>query len=201
MKLILIASSLLISATLLAQTTPPQASKPKEGTTSLSAVFGHNDRLKILSFDNRPIIGTAYSRTVDGIWLPESEDSSKSLAFPQQVNIRCVQPLKTCYETSVTLAVVPISVAIQEIAQEEYTIYSWDAHGLVASYGGDEESGSKCQRHVLTMDFESGAVSVSDIPTHKKGCEMFKETDSYRLQRGNYYVDTTPGNDADKPRK
>jgi len=51
------------------------------------------------------------------------------------------------------------------------------------------------------MDFDSGAVSVSDIPTHKKGCEMFQQTDSYRLQRGNYYVDTTPGNDADKPKK
>ena len=60
---------------------------------------------------------------------------------------------------------------------------------------------SRCQRHVLTMDFDSGAVSVADIPTHKKGCEALKETDSYRLVRGNYYVGTSPGNNMDKPKK
>jgi hypothetical protein len=69
----------------------------------------------------------------------------------------------------------------------------------LASYGGD--SASRCQRHVLTMDFDSGAVSVSDIPTRKKGCEAFTETDSYRLVRGNYYVDTSPGNNMDKSKK
>ena len=51
------------------------------------------------------------------------------------------------------------------------------------------------------MSFRSGSVSTSDIPTHEKGCEMFPETDTYRLVRGQYYVDTTPGNDAEKPTK
>jgi len=92
-------------------------------------------------------------------------------------------------------------VAIQEIEDEDYDVSSWDAHGLLASYGGDEVSGSRYQRHVLTMEFESGAVSISDIPTHKKGCEAFTEANSYRLVRGNYYVDTSPGNDMDKPKK
>lgn len=55
----------------------------------------------------------------------------------------------------------------------------------------------KCH-HVLTMTFDSGAVSSADIPTHEKGCEAFPETNSYRLARGNYYVDTSPANDMDK---
>ena len=59
----------------------------------------------------------------------------------------------------------------------------------------------RCNRHVLTMTFAAGAVSTSDIPTHEKGCEPFPETNSYRLARGGYYIDTTPGNDAEKPVK
>jgi hypothetical protein len=94
------------------------------------------------------------------------------------------------------------SVGIQELDTVEYAIDRWDDRGLIASYGGNESDPStKCQRHVLTMDFESGAVSVSDIPTHMKGCEAFTVTDSYRLVRGEYYVDTTPNNDGDKPPK
>ena len=30
---------------------------------------------------------------------------------------------------------------------------------------------------------------------------MFTETNTYRLVRGNYWVDTTPDNDFDKPKK
>lgn len=87
-------------------------------------------------------------------------------------------------------------VGIQDLDTTIYDIDQWDEHGLTASYGGDEPS--RCQRHVLTLDFDSGAVSVSDIPTRKVGCEAFTETDSYKLVRGQYYVDTTPGNDLDK---
>jgi hypothetical protein len=103
---------------------------------------------------------------------------------------------KECTEISVTLGVVIVSVSIEDLDTTTYNIDKWDEHGLTASYGGDESS--RCQRHVLTIDFDSGAVSVSDIPTRKAGCEAFTETDSYKLVRGNYYVDTTPGNDLDK---
>ena len=101
---------------------------------------------------------------------------------------------------SVTLGPVKDMVIIKDIDDTMYDVDRWDSHGLTASYGGGVRF-SRCQRHVLTMDFDSGAVSVSDIPTRKKGCEVFTETNSYRLVRGMYYVDTSPGNDMDKVKK
>ena len=167
---------------------------------TLTSMF-HNDRLKTVTLTDGPITGDINMRVVSGFWTAESSDPSKALVFPQQVKITCTHlGLNTCHELIITLAAAVGVVAVQDVDEEEYAIDSWDAHGLVASYGGSEGD-SRCQRHVLTMDFDSGAVSVSDIPTHKKGCEMFKATDSYRLVRGNYYVDTSPGNDMDKPRK
>ncbi len=163
-----------------------------------------NDRLKVLTLPTRPIIGDVDYRTVDGIWVPESKDPGKKLVFPLQVKINCHNfgdNDRKCVEIVVALAPVAMMVSVQDIDSEEYDIDRWDAHGLIASYGGGEGLSSRCQRHVLTMNFESGAVSVSDIPTHKKGCEAFTETDSYRLVRGGYYVDTSPNNDFDKPAK
>lgn len=164
----------------------------------LSAVF-QNERLKALSLPDRPITGDSHYRVVEGFWVSESKDPAKALLFPQQVRIRCTAYRKACTELSVTIAPSPQMVLIQEIDDQDYDINTWDAHGLLASYGDDPSS--RCQRHLLTMDFDSGAVSVSDIPTRKKGCEAFTETNSYRLVQGSYYVDTSPGNDADKPTK
>jgi hypothetical protein len=167
----------------------------------LSDLF-HSGRVKASVLSNSAIIGDSSYRVVEGIWVPESKDPEKALVFPQQVKIQCRNyggDNRGCTEISVTLAPTPILVAVQDIDTDEYEIDSWDANGLVASYGGTDIS-SKCQRHVLTMDFGSGAVSVTDIPTHKKGCEAFTETDSYKLVRGNFYVDTTPNNDSDRPR-
>lgn len=171
----------------------------QEKTTSVTSLF-HNDRLKALRLKDSPITGDTNMRLVTGFWESDSDDPSKTLLFPQQVKITCTHFDKSCKELSVSLAPVVGMVSIQEINEEEYAVDSWDGHGLVASYGGAEVY-SPCQRHVLTMDFDSGAVSVVDIPTHKKGCEALKETDSYRLIQGNYYVDTSPGNDMDRPEK
>jgi hypothetical protein len=181
-------------------TVASSAQEKKTQTENLSALF-HNERLKALTLQDRQIIGDKFSRLVTGIWVSESKDPTKTLVFPQQVRIRCTSYNKTCTEINVTLAPAPGMVSVQDIDDSEYDVTSWDAHGLLASYGGEEGSASQCQHHVLTMDFDSGAVSVSDIPTHRKGCEGFIETDSYRLVRGNYYVDTSPGNDMDKPKK
>jgi hypothetical protein len=166
---------------------------------SVGSVF-HNERLKSLEVKNFSIVGSDQYRMVKGMWFPDSKDPGKALAFPQQVRISCTHFDKLCRELSVTLASIPTMVSVQDIDETDYDVDTWDAHGLIASYGG-EEGNSRCQRHVLTMDFDSGAVSVSDIPTHKKGCEAFTETDSYRLVRGEYYVDTSPKNDMDKPVK
>jgi hypothetical protein len=167
--------------------------------TSHSSVL-HNERLKTLTLKDLPITGNNYTRIASGFWLSESNEPSKAHVFPQQVKIICTHSDKTCRELSVALAAVPVMISVQDIDEDEYAVDSWSAHGLVASYGGGEGY-SRCQRRVLTMDFDSGTVSVSDIPTHKKGCEALQDTDSYRLVRGNYYVDTSPGNDMDKPKK
>ena len=160
----------------------------------------HNDRFKAVTYKDSPIIGPSGYRAVEGIWAPESKHASKALALPLQVRIECdnygVHDRK-CVEISVTLVPMPALVSVQEINTQEYVIDRWDADGLVASYGGGEGS-SPCQRHVLTMDFQSGHVTAVDIPTHKKGCEAFVESNSYHLVRGNYYVDTSPNNDVDK---
>jgi hypothetical protein len=137
-----------------------------------SSVFGTMKPGKTLSLD----------AVASGFWVSESSDPKKALVLPQQVKILCSKFLKECTEISVTLSPVPTLVGIEGVDNTIYDIDQRDDHGLTASYGGDESS--RCQRHVLTMDFESGAVSVSDIPTHKTGCEAFTETDSYKLVRG-----------------
>jgi len=161
----------------------------------------HNDRFKAVTYKDAPIIGTSGSRSAEGIWAPD--DQSKPLALPLQVRIDCDNygtGHRKCLEIDVTLVPMPALVSVQGINTQEYQVDTWDADGLVASYGGGEIS-SRCQRHVLTMDFQSGHVTAVDIPTHKKGCEPFVDSNSYHLVRGNYYVDTSTNNDIDKRRK
>jgi hypothetical protein len=163
-----------------------------------------NERLKRSELNDYPIEtfhGTL--AIVDGMWVPESNDARKALVFPEQVKIICTNAEKSCEELKVVLE--PMSgVVFVDIDHTIWQITSWDAHGLLASYGPDISAlaaSDRCHRHVLAMAFASGAVSTSDIPTHEKSCEIFPETDSYRLARGGYYVDTTPGNDGDSPYK
>jgi hypothetical protein len=159
----------------------------------------HNERLKTYVLPGPPLLkeqSHSFNALATGFWVSESTDPKKALALPQQVKIWCSKNSKECTEISVTLGAVPTLVSIEDVDTTSYGVDKWDERGLTASYGGDESS--RCQRHVLTLDFDSGAVSVADIPTRKAGCEAFTETDSYKLVRGQYYVDTTPGNDLDK---
>jgi hypothetical protein len=163
-----------------------------------------NDRLKTVTLPDSPVVGGDRHRVVAGFWLSESKQPQKVLGFLQQVSIECrnyADLPKECVEISVTIAPEKRMVSIQEIGSATYDVNSWDSRGLVASYGGGVDS--LCVRHRLTMDFSSGAVSLSHIPIRTKGCEALRsiETDSYRLVRGNYYVDTTPGNDVGEMRK
>lgn len=168
-----------------------------QGQTSSGTL--HNERLKTFVLPGSPLLkeqSHLFNALATGFWVAESSDPKKALVLQQQVKIWCLKNTKECTEISVTLGAVPTLVSIQDVDTTSYGVDKWDEHGITASYGGDERS--RCQRHVLTIDFDSGAVSVSDIPTRKTGCETFAETNSYRLVRGNYYVDTTPGNDLDR---
>jgi hypothetical protein len=168
-----------------------------------------NERLKRREFSDSPI-ETLHGTLVfvGGIWVPESKDQRKEMVFPEQVKVTCTNSERTCEELKAVLE--PMSgVVFVDIDQTIWPIISWDKNGLLASYGPEitaSAASERCHRHVLTMTFASGAVSTSDIPTHEKGCEMFPETDSYRLVRGYYYIDTSPGNDdgrayKDRPAK
>ena len=141
----------------------------------------------------------------------ETKDPKNTLLFPEQVTIKpAYSSDKTSEEFENHLGTVGRSrfhtteLTRRSLGGRE-KITAWDEHGLLRDkYDADPSSkkvDERCHRHVLSMSFASGAVSTSDIPTHDKGCETFKQTDSYRLARGQYYVDTTPGNDADKPIK
>lgn len=165
----------------------------------------HNERIKRAELKDYPI--ETFHDTlviVDGMWVSESKVPAKEIVFPEQVKIICTNSEKTCEEMKVILGPMSGVVFIDSIEQTIWPITSWDKNGLLASYGPESPASAasdRCHRHVLAMTFASGAVFTSDIPTHEKGCEMFPETDSYRLARGGYYIDTTPGNDADKPVK
>ena len=180
-----------------------KSTKLPVGAQPTGSLYGaiREERLKRIEDKDYPIPVDNDYRGVDGVWVPESNDPAKALVFPEQVKITCTRSEKTCRELKVTLGALGGMVSIIDIDEIDWPITSWDAHGLLASYGPDVSAtaaSDRCHSHVLTMAFGSGAVSTSDIPTHEKGCEEFFATDSYRLARGTYYVDTTPGNDMDK---
>ena len=153
-------------------------------------------------FESMPIHAQGGFLIVNGIWLPESNKPDDALAFPEQVKITCDQTAKVCTELKVTLSSSEYAgtggmLTIDGPDETDWPISSWDARGLFATYGPSDHGNTsdKCHRHVLTMIFGSGAVSTSDIPTHEKGCEIFFKTNSYRLARGNYWIDVSAGND------
>jgi hypothetical protein len=174
-----------------------------EAAQSTAKLF-HNERLKYTVLPEHPMEGTEYVVVATGILLPESSSSDKDLVFPEQMRITCTRnslypehKQGECAVITEALGVMSGIVMINDPDEDQYEITKWDSEGLTASYTDDFRS--KCQMHVLTIAFKSGIVSDSDIPTRKKGCEIFTETNSYRLKPGFYYVDTTPNNDGDKP--
>jgi hypothetical protein len=172
-----------------------RSSKPRPA--SLSA-FLSNDRLKSEQFPDEPIEVPEYVVVVDGMWMPSPTEPEKSLVFPEQVRIICTQSDMNCRVSTVTLGAVEGMVKIDTIDAEDYPIDTWDKNSIHASMGADKfekpNTPNRCHRHAITISFESGAVIEADVPTGEKGCETFSETNTYRLVRGNYYVDTTPAN-------
>jgi hypothetical protein len=185
---------------------PTKAEQPatKIDSKAPSSLF-HNPRLKSNLFELTEIKigGSEDYRIVDGIWLPESTDPSKRLIFPEQASIWCTRSEMSCEVASIELEVQSGLVNIPPIQHDEYHVDSWGSDSLSASYGpwNVGNLSDKCHRHVLVMNFKSGVVTLSDISTHAEGCEMFAESDTYRLGHGDYYIDTTPNNDADQPKK
>src|SRR6266566_7002967 len=79
-----------------------------------------NQRLKTHLLDGSTMVGDNYERLASGLWVSESKDPSKALAFPMQVKIICTHRDEKCKELSVTLAPVPNFVMVQEVDETEY---------------------------------------------------------------------------------
>lgn len=139
-----------------------------------------------------PIHGTVPYLLASGIL--ENEVPGAQLMFPEQVRVECDAQEKQCKVLQVSFDLDQFGVAIKGPDETDYQIVSWDVKSLFATH--DPDFRDKCHRSVLTISFANWDVSLSDIPTHEKGCEIFKDTNSYRLIQGNYYVDTTPNNDS-----
>jgi hypothetical protein len=168
-------------------------------TLVAQAQIMHNDRFKLNHLPTKPIENVERNRglSVSGVWEPESKAAGKALVFPIQVQIHCStrrlsDRQQVCHVYSVAFGMMPQAVSVQSIDEDDFDVSSWTESGLTAKNEGT------CQDSVLSISFKTGAVLLSDIPNHQDGCGALTEANTYRLARGEYYVDTTPGNDLDK---
>jgi hypothetical protein len=155
-----------------------------------------NNRLKANTYPDTPIKAFMGIAVAGGFWLPE--DSKTQQLFAEQVDISCIKDEAVCHELTIPLGVTQDSIHIMHAEEKLWPINSWNADAILASYGpvltAKPGSGDRCLRHVLSLTLDSGAVSSSVVPTHEKGCEAFQEINASRLVNGNFYIDTTPGN-------
>ena len=114
------------------------ANKEKaKGIPSVFVASAINERIKRAEFKDYPIEVFHDLAIVDGMWVPESKNSAKALVFPEQVRIICTKSEKTCEELKIVLEPTSGVVFIGDIEETSWQITSWDAHGLLASYGPD----------------------------------------------------------------
>lgn len=176
------------------QASPPPVVDYLKNVPLPPSSFWHNDHLKTVVHGDQHILHFGDDQlSVTGIWLPDSGDPSRARLFPEQGRITCIKSEKVCKELLVTLGPDPVSVTIDDVDETDYDIVSWDKSGLTATLGPflwSTKPADRCLRHVLTMDFQSNAVLLTDIPTHVKGCEAISSTDTYRLVWGNYSIET-----------
>jgi hypothetical protein len=146
------------------------------------------------------IVESDGSLDANGIWIPEPDDKAHQLIYPEQTRIICDKREKECFEMQLSFTAAGNDfVMINGPEETIWPIKSWDKKSLLAEYGPLpmlSKLSEKCESHILSIVFEPGTVTTSDIPTHGQGCESIKETTSYRLVSGWYEVDTSPHNDA-----
>jgi len=172
----------------------------------IAALF-QNERLKLFDLPDRPIENSNGYAGVEGVWVAEPSANGNKLLQPEQVDIVCMtnalypdeDKMGECAENRVTLGVMKGMISIMGPDQTVYKITKWDKDGIAAFYTDD--GSSKCHLEILTISFKLGRVLLSEIPTNKQGCEGIDVTDSYRLVRGEYYIDTTEKNNGDKPER
>ncbi len=162
-----------------------------------------HSRLKVQEVAPSPITGDQNLRVIDGVWIPASPEAS-ALFVPEQVRITCSRSEHLCHEIKAVLGQAGDLISIMSVEDVTWKIQTWNGDALTASI--DEEpsasaASGRCQRHVLTLQFQSGTAISTDIPVGGPDCGMFKQANSYRLARGRYVVDLSPGNDLDRSGK
>ena len=181
-----------------------QSAQPPESEVlrQLAKIFVNN-RLKAVTYSDAPIKAFMGIAVADGFWLPE--DTNTQQLFAEQVDISCNKDEGVCHELTIPLAVTQGGVRLMHAEEKLWPISSWSADAILASYGpvatAKPGSGDRCLRHVLSLTLDSGAVSSSLVPTHERGCEAFQATTASRLVYGNFYIDTTPGNNDEEAKK
>lgn len=164
-----------------------------------------SNRIKRDAFDLVPIeTQPDGSFRVEGIWIPQPDTAPNQLVFPEQVTIICDKGNPNCLEMRDEFVAVGDLISIKGPDETYWPIKSWDKNSLFAEYGPwlhSIEGPDKCQKHILSVLFASNTVTTSDIPDHAKGCEEFKETHTYSLASGDYYIDTSPNNNAFRARQ
>ncbi|MGD1108459.1 MAG: hypothetical protein ABR865_15570 [Terracidiphilus sp.] len=175
---------------------------PQQKETNLLKLI-HNDHIKRFEVAIPSlIVEPDGSLDADGIWIPEPDDKAHQLIYPEQARIICNKGEQSCLEMQLSFTSVGNEFVMVNGPEETiWPIKSWDKTSLLAEYGPfpmSSKLSDKCESHVLSIMFASGAVTTSDIPTDREGCEAIKETNSYRLAGGWYDVDTSPHNDAIK---
>ena len=178
------------------------APTPQEQQAAVMKEF-HNDHIKRTEIGASPLVIMPNGDfDADGIWIPEPDDKAHQLIYPEQTRIICNKGDQNCLEMQLTFTAVGDNFVMVNGPEETiWPIKSWNKTSLLAGYGPLpmlSKLSEKCESHVLSIVFESGTVTTSDIPTHGEGCEAMKETNTYRLASGWYEIDTSPHNDAIK---
>jgi hypothetical protein len=157
----------------------------------------NNTRFKMLRLPPRPIkdVQSLRGLSISGMWEPESKDAGKALGYPLQVQIICSMhhigdDPQICHVLTVAFSVRPKAVTLANTESVDFEVTQWTDTGLTAKTEG------LCQYSILSISFTTGAVLLSDVPHHLESCKEFTEINTYRLTRGEYYVDTSPGNDT-----
>jgi hypothetical protein len=176
--------------------TPPP--KQDQSASDLSKML-QNDRLKRTETGiSALVVDPDGSLGADGMWIPEPDDHAHQLAFPEQTRITCNKGAEYCMEMQIQFVSTGSLITAKGPEETLWPIKSWDKHSLLAEYGPFNFGplSDQCHSHVLSIIFASQTVTTSDIPTQGKGCEAFKDTNSYRLAAGWYSIDTSPSNNA-----
>ena len=154
-----------------------------------------SDPVQVVRLGSRLVFGdkNPYGRqdliTASGVWVPDSANPQKALFIKQQVAISCIRNSDVahndeCVELITSFAIMGGTVVLSAPSEVDFKIAKWGDDGVTAS-----SSDEKCAVQHLFISVPTDKVSVTDAPTHAKGCEAINEQNSYNLVNASYQID------------